>query len=106
MSPTALPAYVEKHQEGTVLRVLAVPRSSVNGVGPIVEDMLRVRVTAPAVDGAANTAIVRLLSDILGVSKSRVRILAGQTAKRKRVLIEGLVPSDVARLLSPALDQS
>lgn len=106
MSTTASPAFAEEHHDGTVLRVLAAPRSSVNGVGPIVEDMLRVRVTAPAVDGAANAAIARLLSDILGVSKSRVRILAGQTSKRKRVLIEGLAPSDVARLLSPALDQS
>lgn len=101
-----LPAYAKEHPNGTVLQVLAAPRSGASGVGPVVDDMLRVRVTASAVEGAANAAIVKLLSEILGVPKSHVRVLAGQTAKRKRVLIEGLAPGDVVRRLSAAIEQS
>ncbi len=106
MNPAALPPFAREHPNGTVLHVLAAPRSSANGVGPVVDDMLRVRVTASAVDGAANDAIVKLLSAILDVPKSRVRILAGQTAKRKRILIEGLEPGDAVRRLSAAIEQS
>lgn len=51
---------------------------------------LRVRVTVPPVEGAANRALVDLLSESLGVPARRIRLVAGGRSRRKRVLIEGL----------------
>jgi len=100
MSAAHVPGFAQGHPEGTVLLVLAAPRSSANAVGPVVDDVVRVRVTAAAADGAANAAIIRLLSDALAIPKSRVRIISGHSAKRKRILIEGLRPTDVVTRLS------
>lgn len=51
---------------------------------------MRVKTTAPPVDGAANEAIVRLVADTLGVRKSRVRIVAGEKSREKIVCVDEL----------------
>lgn len=48
-------------------------------------------------DGAANAAVVALLARALRVPKSAVRIAAGETARVKRLEIEGVGPDDLAR---------
>lgn len=48
------------------------------------------RVGAPAVEGAANNALVRLLADELGVARRDVRIVAGATSRQKLVVVDGL----------------
>jgi uncharacterized protein len=63
---------------------------------------LRVRVTAPPADGAANEAVRVLLAERLGCARSRVEIVRGQTARTKIVRIVGLAPGEVApRLAMP-----
>jgi uncharacterized protein len=49
-----------------------------------------VRVGAPAVEGAANNALVRLLADELGVARRDVRIVAGATSRQKLVVVDGM----------------
>lgn len=53
------------------------------------EKILKVRVTAPPVDGKANAALIAVLAEALGVSKSHFRIAGGETARNKRVEVEG-----------------
>ena len=60
---------------------------------------IQARVTAPPVDGQANAALVKLLAKALGVPKSRVTVVRGQSARDKVVRVEGLSPADAhARL--------
>ena len=77
---------------GTVrFEVRLTPRGSRNLVDGVAEDgSLRVRVTAPPVDGAANRSLIRLLADALGVPPSAVTIESGETGRRKRVAVEGV----------------
>jgi uncharacterized protein YggU (UPF0235/DUF167 family) len=53
-------------------------------------------VSAPPVDGAANTELTRFLSDLFGVSRSRVTISAGAGSRSKRVLILGITEAAAA----------
>ena len=63
---------------------------------------LRVRVTAPPADGAANEAVRALLAERLSLARSRVEIVRGQTARTKIVRVVGLAPEDLsARLGMP-----
>jgi uncharacterized protein len=78
------------------------PRASKNGVSRMQDGSLRIRLTAPPVDGAANEALVKFLSDTLSVSKSQVEILSGHTSREKRVKISGKGEEDVIRLLNTA----
>ena len=62
----------------------------------VVEGALRVRVAAPAVDGAANASLMKLIAAELGISRSDVRIVAGATGRNKLVAIDGIDPARVA----------
>ena len=54
------------------------------------DGVLRARVAAPAVDGAANQALLRLLAAELGVSRGAVRLVAGAAGRQKLVVVEGI----------------
>ena len=60
---------------------------------------LRVRLTAPPVDGAANEALIRLLAQRLGVPRSAVRLDAGAAGRSKVVTVEGIGVEAAARRL-------
>ena len=53
------------------------------------------RVGAPAVEGAANNALVRLLADELGVARRDVRIVAGASSRQKLVVVDNLDPDAI-----------
>lgn len=59
--------------------------------------LLKLRVSAAASDGAANAAVVALVAKSLRIPKSAVRIAAGETARVKRLEIDGVGPEDIAR---------
>lgn len=90
---------IASHNEGAVLAVVVAPRSGKTGIDRIEADAVRIRVAAPPVDGAANTALLRYLADIFDRPKSSVRLIAGATGRRKRVLIAGRSPAEVAATL-------
>ena len=84
------------------LAVRIQPRSSKNGVTRMEDGALKIRLTAPPVDGAANEALIKYLSDVLSVSKSQVEIVSGHTSREKRIKISGKSEKDVIRLLNTA----
>jgi uncharacterized protein (TIGR00251 family) len=65
-------------------------------------DPLRARVTAPPVDGQANAALVKLVAKALGVPKSRVSVVRGQSARDKVVRVDGFSTADAHGRLSQA----
>jgi len=79
--------------------VQVVPRASRVAVGPAVGDRLRVAVTAPPVDGAANAAVIDALARAFGVRRAAVRIVRGETGRRKTVEIDGGDPATLQALL-------
>jgi uncharacterized protein len=76
--------------DGVRIRVRVVPRASRTELVGFHGDELRIRLTAPPVDGAANAALVSFLADRLAVPRSTVRLLSGETSRSKVVLIAGL----------------
>ena len=65
-------------------------------------DALRLSVAAPAQRGKANEAVIRLLAGTLGLSRQQLRIVRGQTARRKVIAIEGLDEAEVRARLDVA----
>ena len=99
----SLAVAVSPHPDGAVLVVVVVPRTGVTMFDRGELGVVRVRVAAPPVDGAANAALVRFLAEAVNLPRSSVRLLAGATARRKRVLFEGVEPADLARRLAARL---
>jgi uncharacterized protein (TIGR00251 family) len=75
--------------------VRLTPRAAADRIDGVVDGILRVRVGAPAVEGAANNALVRLVADDLGVSPRDVRIVAGASSRQKLVVVDGLDPDAI-----------
>ena len=81
--------------DGIILNLHIQPRASKNEVCGIQGDALKIRLTSPPVDGAANKLCCEFLAKLFHVSKSSVEIISGETSRHKRVKIIG---SDIARL--------
>jgi len=75
--------------------VRLTPRSAVERVETVVDGVLKVRVAAPAVEGAANNALIRLLAEELGIARRDVRIVAGASSRQKLVVVDGVDPAVV-----------
>ncbi len=87
-------------QGSALLAVRIQPRASRNEIVRMEGGVLKIRLTAPPVDGAANEALVKFLSDVLGIAKSNVEIVSGQTSREKRIRISGMSEAEVRRLLN------
>jgi len=74
-------------EKGIVLNLHIQPRASKNQVCGIQDNALKIRLTSPPVDGAANKLCREFLADLLGVPKSAVEIISGETSRHKRVRI-------------------
>ena len=57
--------------------------------------MLRAHVAAPAVAGAANQSLLRLIADELGIARRSVRLVAGASGRQKLVVVEGIEADDI-----------
>ncbi len=88
--------------ESTVKISLRVqPNASRCEVVGFTNNVLQVRVSAPPVKGKANNELIDFLSQLLGVSKSRIGIARGHTTKDKVMSISGLSREDIMKRLSP-----
>ena len=86
---------------GVSLNLKVQPRASKNEIGPVVGDLLKLKVTAPPVDSAANAAVVALLAESLDCSKSAIELVRGGTSRNKVVRVHGLTVAHVtSKLLS------
>ncbi|MFA6424153.1 MAG: DUF167 domain-containing protein [Candidatus Magasanikbacteria bacterium] len=71
------------------LKIRVLPRSSKNEViGKMSDGTLKIKLTAPPVDGKANDALIKLLADYFNISKSKIKIVSGNTSKNKMIEIE------------------
>ncbi len=81
------PDYLESHPDGVLLRVAVQPRASRNELAGIHQGALKVRLTAPPVEGAANQECARFLGKILDIAPSRIRLVSGHKSRHKTFLI-------------------
>ncbi len=80
----------KKSKNGIIIQVKVEPRSSKAQVAGVLGEQLKVKLTSPPVDGAANKQLIEVLSKYFGIKKRAIKIIRGQTSKTKVVEIEGL----------------
>ena len=90
---------VTRAEGGAAFPVRVVPRASKNEVSGRQGDAVKIRLTAPPVEGAANAALIEFLAEVLGVRKNQIEILSGHTSRDKIVCVVGLTPRQVEERL-------
>lgn len=91
--------FLDPTPNGCRIRIKAQPRASKNEIAGIIGDALKVRITAPPVDSAANQAIRDLLAKKLQVPKSAVELVQGGTSRNKIFSVTGLNSDEAGELL-------
>jgi uncharacterized protein len=80
--------HLHSGKKGAALAIRVTPRASKNEIVDILADgTVKIRLTAPPVEGKANEALIQFLADVLEVSASRIEIVAGSTGRDKLVSI-------------------
>ena len=94
--------FLRAASNGVSLAVKVQPRASKDEIGTPSGDELKIKVTAPPVDSAANEALLRLLSDVLGCPRNAVQLQRGNTSRHKVIFIQGMDPRAVMEKLRSA----
>jgi len=91
---------VTQTPEGIIFNIHVQPRASRCEICPPKDGELRLRLTSPPVEDAANKQCVELIAKALGVAKSRVSIKAGAKSRHKTVKVEGVESAALATLFN------
>lgn len=89
---------VTEKSGGVVFTVRVIPRASRSEVVGEIEGAVKVKLTSPPIDGAANAELIKLFAKRFGVSRSAVEILSGETSKTKQIRIDGVTAEEVLSL--------
>jgi uncharacterized protein len=85
----------------TRIKLYIQPRASKTEVAGMHDNMIKVRIAAPAIENAANIVLVAFIGKTLGIAKSRIRIVSGFSCKRKVLEIDGMSEDSIAFKLGP-----
>lgn len=89
---------LKKNGDGIVFSIQVQTRSSKNEICGIHGDLIKVKLTSPPIDGAANEGLIKFLSDKLDVSKWQIEIVRGHKSKNKLIKISGVKKERVDNL--------
>ncbi len=97
---------IEPRTNGGVVHVLAHPGSNRDAIMGERAGAVRVAVTAAPEKGKANAAIQSVLAQTFGCSRNQIILIAGETSRRKKFLIEGITTEELGRRLAPLIVKS
>ena len=92
----SLPSYLKVQGDVVYLHIKAQPRASRNEIGEPLGDELKIKITAPPVDSAANEALVRFIVEVLDCPRGSVQLARGASSRHKVLVIQGVKAEDVA----------
>jgi hypothetical protein len=75
------------------------PGAKQNAIVRFENGVWHIKIAAPPVEGKANKELIEFLSEVLGVSKSRITIEKGTTSRRKLIVVEGVTEAEVTKRL-------
>jgi hypothetical protein len=84
---------------GVAVDILVQPRASRSRIGPLHGDRLKVAVTAPPVEGAANQAVIELFARRLRLPRRAIEVIAGAGSRRKTIAIAGASAEAIEQLI-------
>lgn len=78
---------IHPHPKGLVIKIFVQPRSSKNSIVGPHGDAIKIKLTAPPVDGEANRMCIKYLAKSLNLSKASLEIISGHNSRTKKVLL-------------------
>lgn len=88
-----------ENKEGVVISLFVQPNAPRSEIIGEYNQLLKIKIKSPPVEGKANDEIIRFFSDIFHLAKNKIEILSGDKSKQKRVLMKGLTVSQIQEVL-------
>lgn len=95
---------VARHPEGATISIRLTPNAPRSAVKGLKGDRLEIRLSAPPVEGKANSALIRWISKRFGAPRGDIRLLAGAKSRNKVVLIEDADPQAVSEAVAALIE--
>ena len=93
-------------KRGAAITVKVLPRAKKTELAGVMDDgTLKIRLAAPPVDGAANKALIEFLAQTLGIAKSQIDIIAGESSERKLISMVGISADEVDAIVGAILNR-
>ena len=89
------------HMQPVRLQVYIQPRASKTEVAGMHDGVIKIRIAAPAVENAANRALIDFIAQHLGIANRCVRVVRGGASRRKLLEIDGVAADVIAATLGP-----
>lgn len=86
---------IQEYPDGVIINVRVQPRASRNELGGLYGEAVRLRLTAPPVDGAANAACVEFLAGLFKIPRHQIEIISGLTGRNKIIKLYGIKRDEV-----------
>ena len=99
----SLPAWIRPARDGASVEVFVRPRAAKDAIAGVHGTGLRVKVKAPPVEGRANRAVEELFARLLGLPRSAVTVVTGESSRHKTIHVAGMSPEDVTASLDVVL---
>lgn len=90
---------IQQIANGVVVRVKVVPRSSRTAIAGIYQGSLKIHLTSPPVENAANRDLIAYLAKKLKIPKSAVQIVSGAKSREKRLALYGVNKQEILNLI-------
>jgi hypothetical protein len=84
------------------IEIYVQPRASRTEIAGLHDGLIKIRVAAPAVENAANLALIEFVAKRLGIAKRSVRVASGASSRRKVLEVDGVSAGEIADKLGPA----
>ena len=85
--------------------IQVTPKAAHSEIVGIQDRALKIKVTAPPVEGAANRACIELLAKKLGLKKSQMEIMAGNRFRKKTVMVKDICREELEEKINKALNK-
>jgi len=92
--------WIQETSDGIIFKVAVLPKASKNEIVGLKGEALKIRLTAPPVEGAANKMCIAFLAKALKISKSDVEIVQGQSSRNKKVMVQRVSRKKIESLLN------
>jgi uncharacterized protein (TIGR00251 family) len=91
--------FLTQTQKGVYITIWAKPKGSKSLVLGVKDGALLVKLCAPPVEGKANSELIKLMAKTLGVSKSEVELVSGQSGRNKRIFVSSISKEEILQAL-------
>ncbi len=88
-------SWIKELSEGLLISINVQPRSSKTEIIGMHQNSLKIKLTSPPVEGAANSLLIKFISKELGIAKSKIVLKSGKKSRSKRLILNGCSKEEV-----------